>query len=311
MLSNWRKAPSTNIYSLLTPRQSVRKQPHHSLLLILALLVSGCATPSLEDRIEIADAIARPIQFQGQTISTRKFNFKVYQRRSSSPQETLVVYIEGDGRSWDSRRRISQNPTPVNPVALRLAARDPSLALVYIARPCQYLPLSTDPRCTPHAWTDARYSRDVVQGFMEILTRLKDESGSRRLGLIGFSGGGTIAALLAAERRDVAWLVTVAGNLNPDLWTRHHGISPLTASLNPVDEAQALEHIPQLHLLGADDAIMPAKVANSYQEAMRRLDRTRIVTIADQAHGCCWDRNWPQPLCANITMAIPSCADSR
>ena len=33
----------------------------------------------------------------------------------------------------------------------------------------------------------------------------------RRIGLIGFSGGAAIAALLAARRTDVAWLIDVHG----------------------------------------------------------------------------------------------------
>jgi len=274
-------------------------------------MLSGCAAPSLEQRIESADVIARSAQLQGRVISSRQFNFKVYQRRASSPQAELVVYIEGDGQAWASRRRVSENPTPVNPVALRLAARDPSPALVYIARPCQYLPLATEPNCNTRAWTEARYSSDVVQAFMEVVSRLKAESGSQRLGLVGFSGGGTIAALLAAKRRDVAWLVTVAGNLNPDLWAGIHGVSPLSASLNPVDEARVLENIPQLHLLGKADEVMPAAVAQSYLKAMRRRDMTRIVTIPDQDHGCCWQQIWPRALCENFSRAVSSCANDR
>lgn len=294
-----------NIYSLLGIRQRALKCSISCLALILTL--GGCASPSLRERIHTAETLARDAKLHGRVISSRGFNFQIFQRRPAVAQSELVIYIEGDGLAWSSRRRISSNPTPVNPVALRLATRDPSPALAYIARPCQYLPLAGQPDCNPHSWTDARYSRHIVQAFMEMLTRLKMEFGSRRLGLVGYSGGGTIAALLVAQRRDVAWLVTVAGNLNPDLWARLHGVSPLGASLNPVAAAHALEDIAQLHLIGGADTVMPVAIAESLRGAMDRREQIRIVTVPGQDHGCCWQQNWPRPLCANFTQKIPTC----
>ncbi len=50
----------------------------------------------------------------------------------------MVVYIEGDGRAYVNRRTPSNDPTPGNPMALRLALADPSLRVLYLGRPCQY-----------------------------------------------------------------------------------------------------------------------------------------------------------------------------
>jgi pimeloyl-ACP methyl ester carboxylesterase len=62
---------------------------------------------------------------------------------------------------------------------------------------------------------------------------LKQRSGSTRLTLVGYSGGGTIAVLLAARRSDVAEVITVAANLDVGYWTQRDGLSPLTGSLDP------------------------------------------------------------------------------
>jgi hypothetical protein len=49
-----------------------------------------------------------------------------------------------------------------------------------------------------------------------------------------------VAALVAARRTDVDRLVTVAGNLDPTAWAVYQHIQPLTGSLNPADEVDAL-----------------------------------------------------------------------
>ena len=297
----------TNIYSKLKPRQFKPFVVIRLLLPILALQLSGCSVPSLQQRIQLADDIARQSQLQATVISTRQFNFKVYQRPTEQAHELLVVYIEGDGRAWTPRQRISSNPTPVNPVALKLATRDSAPALAYIARPCQYLPLAGEPHCTFNTWTDARYSEDIVDAFINVISQLKTQYSSQRVGLIGYSGGGTIAALVAARRQDVSWLVTIAGNLNPDLWTEMHRVSPLTKSLNPIHNAQQLQRLQQLHLVGADDEVMPVTVANSYQASMHKGHRSKIVTVPDQDHGCCWHNIWPQVMCSNLELKSAGC----
>lgn len=46
----------------------------------------------------------------------------------------LRVYIEGDRHAWLSRTRLCADPTPHNPVALKLALADPAPGpLLYLA----------------------------------------------------------------------------------------------------------------------------------------------------------------------------------
>ena len=110
--------------------------------------------------------------------------------------------------------------------------------------------------------------------------------------LIGFSGGGTLATLLTARRQDVERLVTVAGNLDTKAWAKHHAVSPLTGSLNPLDVAGSIAGVPQLHLVGGKDKVVPASLTRKFvQRTGSRV--ARIETFPDNDHGCCWPDLWP------------------
>ena len=76
-------------------------------------------------------------------IKAGDFALMTYQRFDKR-LDNISIYIEGDGRAWETKYRLSEDPTPSNPVALRLAAVDPAANIAYIARPGQY-PLSGFP----------------------------------------------------------------------------------------------------------------------------------------------------------------------
>lgn len=207
-----------------------------------------------------------------------------------SPTDTLSIYIEGDGLAWRSRRTISDNPTPVNPVVLQLAVKDPQTS-VYLARPCQYVSNNDD--CKPSIWTSARFSSDVITATNEAIELLKKQFLAKHVRLIGYSGGGGVAALAAARRDDVKQLVTVAGNLDHAAWTRHHKVSPLSQSLNPADAWQQLKDIPQVHFIGEHDRIIGLFVAESYANRFPPTQRPAIKIVKDTDHHCCWPEMWP------------------
>ncbi len=62
------------------------------------------------------------------------------------------------------------------------------------------------------------------------IDKLKQKYNSEKLQLIGYSGGGAVVTLVASQRSDVISLVTIAGNLDHQTWTKHHKVSPLTGS---------------------------------------------------------------------------------
>ncbi len=194
---------------------------------------------------------------------------------------------------FDAKISHQTDPTPIDFFTLQLAANDPSSSVVYLARPCQFLSKDDLAGCDRKYWTSHRYSSEVIQSYNSVIDQIKQKGIYKRLRLIGYSGGGTIAALIAAQREDVASFVTIAANLDLDAWTDHHGLSPMHNSLNPQDYRQRLETIPQLHLVGAEDEIVPPLVVRSYLAKMRRTKDIQLKIVPGFDHRCCWLEQWP------------------
>ncbi len=197
------------------------------------------------------------------------------------------MYIEGDGRAFISRRRISDNPTPADPVALKMAAGDPSPAVAYIARPCQFTEPLPDV-CRPRYWTSHRYADAVITAISQVIDTLRRRSGIQKIGLVGYSGGGTVAALLAGRRDDVDWLVTVAANLDHAAWTAWHDDTPLDGSLNPADQTERLAAVPQLHIAGAGDATVPPELTRRFVRRLPARTPVDLMVVEDADH-----HDWP------------------
>jgi len=204
--------------------------------------------------------------------------------------DTLTVYIEGDGAPWVSSTHPPQDPTPLNPVSLILASLDERRPILYMARPCQYLDEAELASCHYKYWTAGRFSQEVVEAVDQVISRVKYSTGTHRVRLIGFSGGGVIAALVAARRNDMESLVTVAAPLDIEAWAAFHQISPLQESLNPMDFIGRLSKIRQLHLVGEKDVIIPPGYAKAIQT---RMPFAGFVFVPGYTHNCCWAENWP------------------
>ncbi len=204
--------------------------------------------------------------------------------------ETLTIYIEGDGFAWRNRRTPSHNPTPRHPIALDLAMSDKrdDTNIVYLARPCQYIDLETQSMCSAKYWTSHRFSEEVIVSSNAAIDHLVTKYGAKHIYLIGYSGGGAVATLIAARRDDVAQLITIAGNLDTDAWTQHHEISPLYGSLNPANHWHDLVDISQTHYIGEADKIMPAAIAQSYSSKFPAQKKPQLVVLKDTNHKCCW-----------------------
>lgn len=262
--------------------------------LLFTLVISGCVTtPAPAERSELAVRLAYSAGMTKVMLNASGFTLVAYER-IDAPGKPLHVYIEGDGLAWKSRRRLSDNPTPTDPLALRLAVQDPAENVAYLARPCQYLETHERRRCTRDHWSMQRFSEDVIAASNQAISQLRERSGSSGLHLIGYSGGGAMAALVAARRGDVLSLRTVAGNLDHASFTTLHGVTPLTGSLNPAAYGRELENIPQRHFIGTEDAIMPGSVAGAY---MRRLPTQRCVSLTSvpgASHTQGWVDGWRQ-----------------
>ncbi len=262
------------------------------LLATAILLINACSSiPPVSDRINSANRVANSVGFEKATLSTNQFDLISYQRTSKRPTETLVVYIEGDGSAWKTGSTPSDNPTPNNPVALLLAIQDTRPAIVYLARPCQFTPLPSK-GCTESIWTNARFNKDVIDSNNQAIEMLKKQYQAKELILIGYSGGGAVASLVAAQRKDVKALITVAGNLDTGTWVKLFGLDPLTGSLNPADKAKELSSIKQTHFIGGVDQIIPLSVTQSYLNKLKTPNQSQLIEIKEYGHVCCWQQSW-------------------
>jgi hypothetical protein len=266
----------------------------HYLFLLLVLVFSGCThIPSLESRLEFASKLTADANWHALQLTSKPFPLTAYVPNELVTGKTLTVYIEGDGLAWISRSRVSDNPTPIHPVALELALQHPDLTVAYLARPCQYLPL-TNSNCTQNDWTSGRFSGAAVEASNQAIETLMSRFHATRLVLVGYSGGGAIAALLAAQRDDVIQLVTVAGNLDHAAWTSQHGISPLSDSQNPADYWDKLMSVKQIHFVGSKDSIIGLSTAQSFQAHFPVNQKPEIKVIDGFDHHCCWSQKWPE-----------------
>jgi len=221
--------------------------------------------------------------------------------RATDPALPLRVYIEGDGLAWATRERPSSDPTPRRPVALQLAALDPYPNVIYLARSCQYIkPLPET--CTPQWWTSERFSRRVVEVTNAALDALKRQTRTDQIELVGYSGGGAVALLVAASRGDIRNLRTVAGNLDTEAVNRLHRVSPMPESLNPADMAGSVSQLPQIHFAGVQDTVVPPSIASGFlQRAGGRC--TRLVLRSEADHIVGWIEAW-----GSLISDTPACA---
>lgn len=240
-----------------------------------------------------ADAIASGAHMQTLLLNGERFLHRAYFRRAPSARSELHVYIDHDGTPWLDRDGVAADPTPRNPLALRLMAQDEAPSL-YLGRPCHFGVQRGGP-CNPLVWTHERYGEAVVASMAQALRGFLAGERFERVVLIGYSGGGALALLLADRLPQAAAVITVAGNLDVGDWAELHGYSPLAGSLDPIERRRREPPAREYHLVGARDANVTPALAARYAA---RFPDARLIEIADFDHVCCWERDWPALLAA-------------
>lgn len=235
--------------------------------LLLTCLGSGCAGVSRE--------VVSGSHFQHVTAQVQR------QDQTTGP---LHIYISGDGQPFLSRTEVASDPSTPSPYVLKLMRQDDQPA-VLLGRPC-YHGLSREFGCGPRQWTTHRYSPLVVESMVATAEKL---SQGRPFVLIGYSGGGTLAMLMAPELENIVGVITVAANLDVAAWTRYHGYSALTGSLNPALSFERTNTIPQIHFFGARDENIPDSMVARIAET---LPDSSVYIIDDYDHTCCWHKDW-------------------
>jgi hypothetical protein len=253
----------------------------------LAAVLSGCATPSRQ-----SDTLAARAGFTRTLLEGGRFHLVSYER--SEPGGRLVIFIEGDGTPWiHSGRVVAADPTSRRPLALELATESVTTAsagsVLYLGRPC-YLGLAASGECEPADWTSSRYSAEVVQSLAEAANGFIAEHGFQQVVLIGHSGGGALAMLMAPRLIRLSAVITIAGNLNVAAWSQYHRYLPLTGSLDPAAQPPLHPGIREIHLVGGADRNIPPALLVGY---LATHPAAKVWTFPAFGHLCCWRNAWP------------------
>lgn len=269
-------------------------------LCVITGLLFGCAStvPSALERKNNAVEIASSADWVGEVLHAQGVFLQAFRPKVMDTDELLAVYLEGDGLSWIRTGQVSRDPTPIDPIGLRLALAHSVGNAVYIARPCQYTMIVSNKHCDFRWWTSHRFAPEVTVATSVAIDEMKKRLGAKRLQLVGYSGGGALATLLAAQRNDVTHLVTIAGNLDHAAWTKAHKLSPLNGSLNPADWAHRLSGVSQIHFTGEKDNVIPFSVTQSFLKRLPKDAGTSVQVhrIPGFDHHCCWAEQWQKAL---------------
>ena len=251
------------------------------LFAIAAGLLSACVNPT-----HSANTFAEHMNFEKQIEPGSYFRHVVYRNARTTPNDTLHVYIEGDGTPYWEPDLIATDPTPRNPLMLRLMALDAAPS-IFLGRPC-YFALYRDRACAPLFWTLRRYGPEVLDSMESVLRSQIQSSGATRIELIGHSGGGTLAVLLAQRINSVSHVVTIGANLDIDAWCELHHFTPLLGSLNPSDQPPQRKNLQTTHWVGQNDTNTPPALLQT--AAYKRGEAVRVIPNFD--HNCCWEKVW-------------------
>jgi pimeloyl-ACP methyl ester carboxylesterase len=255
------------------------------------LALSACAGgPFSDTRLTDAISIGKGAAFKAQWVKAGQFTLLV-QSKITQPGQPIRIYFEGDGFAYMRPGVPSMDPSPKSATALLLAAVDPSPNVAWVARPCQYVMLGKVQKdCPERYWTTYRMAPETVVASDLAVTTLLQQSQSKSVELVGYSGGGAIAVLVAARRSDVSGIRTAAGNLDLVAFTRYHSVTPMTPSLNPADAIESVRQIPQVHYSGSKDTIVPTTLTASF--VSRVGSKARMEVLPGVTHGDGWQQQW-------------------
>lgn len=261
--------------------------------IVLASLLpqlSGCATPARE-----FERLARRSCLEQLSVAGSGFEHLVYRTIATPPRDGLLfVYLEGDGRPANRNgTRPSADPTTRQPLALQLLAGS-GRAGIYLTRPC-YNGQHRAAGCDSRMWTSERYSEAVVRSLAAALEQYLSGSDAAGVVLVGYSGGGALAMLMASRISQLRGVITVAGNLDVAAWTRLHGYEPLGESLDPA--AIAAPGVPIVHYVGERDRNVPPAILADYFASQ---PSATVLRMPGFDHRCCWIEQWPRLLDAAL-----------
>lgn len=260
---------------------------------LCAALLSACVLADHpENREDSAKRAAAPVFMLPRDIAASPFMLQAYDRvyEKDAP---ATLYIEGDGATYVTPDKVSGNPTPVDPVGLRLAARDGGKNVIWLGRPCQYNEGWQHGKTCPSAyWTNKKYAPEVIASYMSALDQLKRDTRVTGFNVVGYDGGAAIAVILASKRDDILSLRTVAGNLDHRVTSQQNQTAFLDGSLNPVDFSAQISNLPQRHFIGKLDRVTPPTFYNSFAQAAGNGSCMNVTLVDNADHERGWAEQW-------------------
>lgn len=249
--------------------------------LVLLWGLTGCSLP-----VAKLKAQAGQLGLQTLELSAASFSLTAFYQPGPQPAKSLHVYLEGDGTPWLHGYSPADDPTTHETLMLPLMALDAGAAL-YLGRPC-YNGHAKDSGCDASLWTSARYGETVVNTMALALQQFCQQHGIQQLVLIGHSGGGALALLLAGRLPQTRLVVTLAGNYDINAWTDHHGYQRLTASINPAKQPET--GVTEWHFLAVEDKTIPPQL---FLSALQRRANSRVEVLPEVEHQTGWRKVWP------------------
>lgn len=257
----------------------------HILIIFLIFLSSCSSTPhslNTDNLIELK-------QLSPLVVKTNTYSIMTLAPLRPVNTKMLRVYIEGDGKAWMRSGSPSPDPTPINRLVHKIMLEDSHKDIAYLARPCQFISSS---ECSPYTWTFGRYDQKALEAMDTALTKVKQRGNYEQVELIGYSGGATIALLLASKRHDVINVRTIAGNLDPKFTNSFHKVSPMPTALNPTDHLDRLSKVPQIHFYGSKDFVIPQAISSHYKKRFNDSSCLQVRPVSGANHHSGWTEYW-------------------
>lgn len=242
-------------------------------------ILAACSTmsspvPSL--RTVTARQLAASAAMTESHIQAGEFTIMAFEKVHAKGKPAML-YIEDDGNlSFSSDMTIWGDPTPSTPYALQMAADDASPNVIWLARPCQYTGATNARACNKALYTTHRFSPQVIDAMSAALDSMKDRYHITSFNITGIGGGAAIAVELAAVRNDVTFLKTIGGVLDTNIMQQGDKNQPYAGSLNPVDAAPKVAHIPQQHSVGAWDLNKTLTMIENFRAAQGNPSTAKI-----------------------------------
>lgn len=228
--------------------------------IFLLLFLSACAGAGWK----------APEDFVYLPIKSGEYEIATWQKINNPKNNSVHIYIEGDGRAFNAYGQPTRDPTPRGKFVRDLAAQDNFENVVYMARPCQFI--MTD-SCDETDWTNGRFSQKIIDAESDAIKRI---AGNKKITFIGYSGGAMVSGLVIEQNQKMKvekW-ITIAGVLDHKKWTKYFGDEDLNESLN----MKKLPNVKQIHFVGERDETVPYELAKTW------ANESDIKLISDATH---------------------------